>query len=272
MSTSLIDELERPAPGPEVTVVKADGFPAPAHAAEADCFARHHGVPGHAQRALESARVCVVGAGGLGGWAALALARSGAKSMTIIEPDRFERSNASRQLMFGGDVGVHKAFAVARNLAPHMIAGGAMTAIRLPFALAAERYAIGADVILCLVDNNPCRLDAVRFATERRIPAVFAMLSADSMRLHAFLQEPGGACLWCALPDLDPSAAAPCAAASMASCLLAASHSVFLTHRALMGWPPGVEPFNWRESDLLGTGPDRVGRIRRRRGCAVCVQ
>jgi molybdopterin-synthase adenylyltransferase len=270
MSTSLIDEVEPRASGPEIVVVAAEGFPPPRHETEAGCFARHEGIPGHAQGALESARICMVGAGGLGGWAALALARSGARSMTIVEPDRFERSNASRQLMFSCDVGAPKAFAVARNLAPHMIAGGEITAIGLPFALARQRYALGADVIVCLVDNNACRLEAVQFAAARRIPAVFAMLSLDSMRLHVFLQSPGQACLWCALPNLDPASSAPCAAATIVSCLLAASHASFFVHRALMGWPADAKPLNWREVDLLGESPDRHGMVTPRPDCQIC--
>jgi len=53
--------------------------------------------------------VGIVGAGGLASWVALALARSGVRHLTIVDPDRFDRTNASRQLMFGGDVGDWKA-------------------------------------------------------------------------------------------------------------------------------------------------------------------
>jgi len=47
----------------------------------ADLFARHEGVPGHVQEALTNARTVIVGAGGLGSWVALALARSGAREL-----------------------------------------------------------------------------------------------------------------------------------------------------------------------------------------------
>jgi molybdopterin/thiamine biosynthesis adenylyltransferase len=67
MSINLIDEVEgTPSLEPEVLVLDTAGFPPPEHPAEADCFARHEGVPGHVQARLESARICVVGAGGLG--------------------------------------------------------------------------------------------------------------------------------------------------------------------------------------------------------------
>ena len=273
MSTALIDELEpSEADDREIILVDAEGFPPPRHLAEADCFARHEGVPGHDQLALEGARIAIVGAGGLGSWTALSLARSGAKALTIIDPDRFERSNAARQLLYGNDIGRSKAFAVAQNVAAHMIGGGQITAMRLPFLDAAERFTIAADVVVCLVDNNRCRLEAVRFTKRAGIPAVFGMLSTDSMRFHGFLQQaaPDAPCLWCALPNLEPEASSPCAAATIVSCLLVAAHVSFFVHRALMGWPENVAMFNWREVDLTAHAPDRAGFVARRRHCSVC--
>lgn len=257
---------------PETTVVVAAGFPPPAHPAESDCFARQREVPGHSQELLESARITLIGAGGLGSWVAVALARSGARSLTIVEPDCFDRTNASRQLMYSQDLGQSKAFAVAANLAPHMVGGGVITAIRLPFRDAMLKYAIGADVLVALVDNNAARLEASRYARHSRIPVVFGMLSIDSMRCHVFLQgpRPEHACLACALPNLDPDAVAPCAAVTIASCLLVAGHVTFFVHRTLMRWPENIEPINWRECDLLGRVEDRAAFVERRRDCSLC--
>lgn len=273
MSTSWLNEGGRDeAVGHEVIeVIHAAGFPAPAHSAEADLFVRHQGVPGHDQQRLADARVLIVGAGGLGGWVAVALARSGVRTLTIVDPDRFDRSNASRQLMFAGDLRRPKAAAVARNVASHMVAGGTITAMCLPFEVI-EEYTVPADVAIVLVDNNRCRLQAVRFAREREIAAVFSMLSLDSMRIHTFLQGPAStdACLWCAAPNLDPLSAAPCASAVITSCFLSAAQVTFFTHRALMGWPTQEVPFNWRASDLTGDAPNEWGMIHRRTGCVVC--
>ncbi|MDE2225347.1 MAG: ThiF family adenylyltransferase, partial [Xanthomonadaceae bacterium] len=47
---------------------------------------------------LSSARVAVVGVGGVGSWAAEALARSGIGSLTMIDADEVCVSNANRQL------------------------------------------------------------------------------------------------------------------------------------------------------------------------------
>lgn len=242
------------------------------HDAEADTFARHQGIPGHDQEALGKARIVLVGGGGLNSWTAVALARSGVSSLTIIDHDLADRTNASRQLYFADDMGQPKAFRLTRNLQGHAVAGAQLMGIALRFEQAVKEFPLPADLLVVGVDNNACRLFAAREARARRIPAVFTMLSRDGMRCQCFLQgpNPGEPCLWCALPNLDPGKAAPCAAAVVTSCFLASAFTVFFAHRALMGWPKGMKPFNWREADLLGAAPDQVGRVPKRRNCVVC--
>jgi molybdopterin/thiamine biosynthesis adenylyltransferase len=135
---------------------------------------------------------------------AIALARSGVRHLTIIDPDRFDGTNASRQLMFGDVVGKWKALVVARYVIPHMIAGGTITALAVPFQEAVQDHVLAADILAASVDNNRCRWEAAQFGLRYRVPVVFAMLSADATRAHLFLQEsaPRTACLWCALQAL----------------------------------------------------------------------
>lgn len=149
---------------------------------------------------------------------------------------------------------------------------GSLTAIPATFEEAVEEDWFSADLLVVGVDSNACRLAAVRFARQKRIPAVFTMLSLDGMRCQCFLQGPNdsSACLWCALPNLDPEKSTPCAASIISSCLVAGAHAMFFVHRALMGWPEGVEPFNWREVDLLAMAPDRTGQVKWRSGCPIC--
>jgi molybdopterin/thiamine biosynthesis adenylyltransferase len=271
MSTELFDAFRKPAMV-DPRVFEAPGLPPLAHPAEPDAFARQVDVPAHDQRALENARILIAGAGGLGSWTALALVRAGARHITIVEPDRFDRTNASRQLMFGGDLGQSKAIAVAKNLVPHAMSPARIMAIPLEFQEAVNRFAIPADIALFLVDNNACRMAGARFARESGIPAVFAMLSADAMRTHVFLQGPHlhDACIRCALPNLDPEGSMPCVSAIITSCFLAAAYITFFVHRALMEWPEGAKPFNWREADLLGVAPDRTGMVLKRQECPTC--
>ena len=73
----------------------------------ADCQAR-----------LDAARVVVLGVGGLGTWAAWALACCGVGELLLIDGDRIERSNLNRQVLFGeGDVGESKVAVAAKRLA-----------------------------------------------------------------------------------------------------------------------------------------------------------
>ncbi|MGH8014076.1 MAG: HesA/MoeB/ThiF family protein [Candidatus Binataceae bacterium] len=61
--------------------------------------------------------VLIVGAGGLGVPAAIALARAGAISFALLDADRVELSNLPRQVIFTeADIGMPKASAAARRL------------------------------------------------------------------------------------------------------------------------------------------------------------
>lgn len=63
-------------------------------------------------------RILVVGMGGLGAPAALALARGGVRSVGIADPDGVELSNLHRQVIYGGaELGMPKVEAAARHLA-----------------------------------------------------------------------------------------------------------------------------------------------------------
>jgi tRNA A37 threonylcarbamoyladenosine dehydratase len=59
-------------------------------------IARLHGEAGLAR--LQSAHVCVIGIGGVGSWAAEALARSGVGAITLIDLDHVAESNINRQI------------------------------------------------------------------------------------------------------------------------------------------------------------------------------
>ena len=70
-----------------------------------------------AQRRLASASFAVVGVGGVGTWTVLNLAMAGARRFILVDPDRVELSNLSRQLLFApSDVGAPKVEAAARWL------------------------------------------------------------------------------------------------------------------------------------------------------------
>jgi bacteriocin biosynthesis cyclodehydratase domain-containing protein len=74
--------------------------------------------PSQCQEQLEGALVVVLGVGGLGGWAAWALACVGVGEMLLIDGDRVEESNFNRQILYSeADIGRLKVEAAAERLA-----------------------------------------------------------------------------------------------------------------------------------------------------------
>ena len=67
---------------------------------------------------IRTLRVAVVGLGGVGSWAAEALARSGVAALTLIDLDHVAESNINRQLQaLDGTLGMAKTTALAHRLA-----------------------------------------------------------------------------------------------------------------------------------------------------------
>ncbi|HXK55220.1 MAG: tRNA cyclic N6-threonylcarbamoyladenosine(37) synthase TcdA [Gammaproteobacteria bacterium] len=78
-------------------------------------IARLYGEEGLAR--LSQAHVCVVGIGGVGSWAAEALARSAVGEVTLIDLDHVTESNVNRQIhALDGEFGRPKVDAMARRL------------------------------------------------------------------------------------------------------------------------------------------------------------
>jgi molybdopterin/thiamine biosynthesis adenylyltransferase len=253
-------------PSGSVLELVAPGFPPPVHVAEANLFCRQAAMPGHDQDRLEKGHIVVIGCGGLGSWIALGLARMGVRELTLVDPDRFDRTNSPRQLVYSADLGQPKAHAVARNVLNHMTNPGRVRGLAFALNKASDRLDSSVAGIVVGVDNNAARLGASAWALSRGIPAVFAMLSRDGLRAHIFLQRHGGPCLSCVLPNLDLESSAPCAAASIASCSLAAGHAVHLIAAAVMG---DVSAPLWRETSLDGS-TEHASSPGRRPGCRHC--
>ena len=68
------------------------------------------------RRILESARVGIAGAGGLGSNVAMLLVRAGIRKFVIADFDEVNESNLNRQFFFRGQIGEKKVDALARNL------------------------------------------------------------------------------------------------------------------------------------------------------------
>jgi adenylyltransferase/sulfurtransferase len=164
-------------------------------------------------------RAVLLGVGGLGCPAALALAESGEElELVLVDDDRVERSNLARQILFGeADAGALKVEAAARRLAA---AGGRLRIVPVPArfdASTAQELLAGADVLLDGTDSFETRFLANDAAVAARIPLVHGAVVGWTGQLLTVV--PGRtACLRCLFEGPPPLDALPtCAEAGVAS-------------------------------------------------------
>lgn len=108
----------------------------------------------HLQQRLRSARVTILGVGGVGGSTAASLAAAGVGNLQLVDADRVELSNLNRQLLFGvRDIGRPKVEAAAdrlRDLNPNVSVRVEERLVRQPEELPAllrdcDLFVLGAD-------------------------------------------------------------------------------------------------------------------------------
>lgn len=129
--------------------------------AEAARYARHFSLPdfgSEGQRRMRSARVLVVGAGGLGCPLLLYLAAAGVGHITLLDPDVVDASNLQRQVLYTpADVGRPKALVAKERLLalnPHITVEAHHLALH---AGNAREWVRAAHVVADGSDNFPTR-------------------------------------------------------------------------------------------------------------------
>jgi adenylyltransferase/sulfurtransferase len=166
------------------------------------------------QQKIASARVLVVGAGGLGCPASLYLATMGVDHLTLVDDDVVTVSNLHRQVLFQqGDVGKKKALVAEQRLRP--ISPG-MVGFAVQFSEAnAFALVIAHDLVLDCSDNFRTRYlvgDACALVGR---PLVTAAISRFDAQIGV-LSYDGGPCYRCAFPNLpEPSHFLNCAEAGV---------------------------------------------------------
>jgi len=149
-------------------------------AAQLDRYARHIILPevgGAGQTRLLSARVAIIGAGGIGSPLIAYLAAAGVGHLTLIDDDRVDLSNLQRQTLFAtADIGRAKAEA-ARDRVAALNPDIAVTPVceRLT-ADNAQALLAGHEVVVDGCDNFATRLAVADAALALRIPLVSAAL------------------------------------------------------------------------------------------------
>lgn len=183
---------------------------------EDDYHARHEALAeiGSAGLArLKSARVLIVGLGGLGCPASLYLAGSGIGHLTLVEHGRIESSNLPRQVLFTArDVGASKALVAAARLRAQN------PALEIAFhdaefsARNARTLVAGHDVVLDGTDNFSTRFLLYDTCMELGVPLVSAAVHRFEGTLDVFRRGTGGCLhdLWPERAALELAAASNC--------------------------------------------------------------
>ena len=205
----------------------------------------------------------LLGAGGLGCPAALALA--GEKldlRLVIVDPDRVERSNLARQILYGdADLGAFKAEAAANRV------GGEARIARFDAATAGDLLR-GADVLIDGTDNFETRFLANDEALRRGVPLVHGAALGWTGQLATIL--PGRtACLRC-LFEGPPEGAPTCAEAGVLAplCGLVGAAMARAAASVLRGNPEAGVLHRWDAR----RGTHRSLPLKRDPACAACAR
>lgn len=161
------------------------------------------------QRRLAAAHVAIVGAGGLGSPAVLALAAAGIGTLTVIDDDIVEVTNLQRQVMHRmSDLGAPKVDSATRVAADLSPATRVHAVARRIDGDTAEELLAGADVVLDGTDSFASRA-AVAAACERLgVPLVWAVVQEFHAQVTIFWSRPPAGHEPIVLSDLHPPNAA----------------------------------------------------------------
>lgn len=166
-------------------------------------------IGGPGQRKLSEACVLLVGAGGLGGPAALFLAAAGVKRLRIVDPDTVSLDNLQRQILFRtADIGRAKTEAAAEALSaldPDVRVEthtGVADAATLPVLLD------GMDVVLDGCDDFPTRFAVNAAAVKAGVPLVSGAIGRWDGQVGVFAPARGAdaPCYQCWVPEAPPEA------------------------------------------------------------------
>lgn len=170
--------------------------------------ARHHVLAGLGelgQRRLRAAHVVIVGAGGLGAPAVLALAAAGVGTLTVIDDDVVELSNLQRQVMHRhADVGAPKvasAVRVAADLSPETV----VRAVEVRLAEDnIDEFLGGADLVLDGTDTFATRALVAAACERAGAPLVWGVVQEFAAQVTVFWSAPPAGVEAVRLSDLYP--------------------------------------------------------------------
>ena len=174
---------------------------------EVDRYARHlvlAEIGGPGQQKLARARVLIVGAGGVGGPAALYLAAAGVGTLGLVDGDIVALSNLQRQILFSNaDIGRPKVEAGAERLTalnPHVRVETHAHALTGDNA---GRLIASHDLVVDGTDDFDTRFVVNAACVAAGVPLVSGALGRWTGQVGVFSGRP---CYRCLVPDIPPDA------------------------------------------------------------------
>ena len=266
----LIKRLKSRVKVPMGPVVKPGSF-APA---ELDRYARHimlREIGGPGQKALKSARVLVIGAGGLGSPALLYLAAAGVGVIGVVDDDTVDASNLQRQIIHTDQgIGMPKVFSAERAVK----ALNPFVEVRPYLRRLTEQSAglIGEyDLILDGSDNFDTRYLVNRIAARAGKPLISGAITQWEGQISLFDPAHGTPCYECVFPDRPAPGMVPtCAEAGVAAPLPGVIGAMMAMEavKHITGAGEGLKGRLLIHDALYAE--TRVIGIERRADCAVC--
>jgi adenylyltransferase/sulfurtransferase len=216
----------------------------------------------------ELARILIVGVGGIGCPAALALARAGVGTLGLCDDDEVDRSNLHRQMLFDdADVGRAKVTAAVdalKRAAPTQDV--VVHASRLLPENAAELVR-GYDLVLEGSDNFATKFLAADVCVMAGVPVVHAS-AVRWMGTVLAIRAGGRPCYRCLFEDLPEGDAPNCAEAGVMGPVVGVVGALAADAALDLLWGDGLH-------DAVTSFDGRTGHVRRhplaaRHDCALC--
>ena len=135
-----------------------------------------------AMETLDRSHVAVFGLGGVGSWAAEALARTGIGKLTLIDHDDVGLTNLNRQAQASyATIGQPKATALAERI--KLLSANCETEVIIGKYAAdcREDFWQEYDYVLDCIDLVSCKLDLIQTALERKIPILSALGTGNKL-------------------------------------------------------------------------------------------
>ncbi|MEO0465037.1 MAG: ThiF family adenylyltransferase [Pseudomonadota bacterium] len=224
------------------------------------------GGPGLAK--LRAARISLVGAGALGGPAALYLAAAGVGTIDIWDDDTVDLSNLQRQVQFStGDIGARKVDMLAARLAelnPDCI-------VNTHASRVAASTEIAGEILLDATDNYQTRfaLNALAHTSRRHLVSGAAIAWTGQVSVFSSGLQNNAPCYRCLVPQ-EPPAPADCSTEGVVGAVtgIVGARMALECLKLITGAGEPLIGRLWRFDGL--SGETKISKLRPDPECSVC--